>query len=62
MVTPWLKLLGKGAPDPPMVHISVKRTGEALKAARAEVSIPVALVSLGMEKASPQISVLYDLT
>ena len=37
MVTPWLKLLGKGAPDPPMLHISLKRTGSVLKKAKAEV-------------------------
>ena len=37
MVTPWLKLLGKGAPDPPMLHISLKRTGSILKKAKAEV-------------------------
>ena len=38
MVTHWLKLLGKGAPDPPMVHITLKRTGEVLKKVKAEVS------------------------
>ena len=37
MVTPWLKLLGKGAPDPPMLHVSLKRTGAVLKKAKAEV-------------------------
>ena len=37
MVTPWLKLLGKGAPDPPMLHIALKRAGSSLKKAKAEV-------------------------
>lgn len=37
LLTPWLKLLGGGAPDPPMVHITLKRTGDVLKKAKAEV-------------------------
>lgn len=36
-MTPWLKLLGKGAPDPPLVHIFLKRSGDVLKKAKAEV-------------------------
>ena len=50
MVTPWLKLLGKGAPDPPMLHISLKRTGSVLKKAKAEVRCVMThlLVSLRM--------------
>lgn len=39
LVTPWLKLLGKGAPDPPMVHIFLKRSGNILKKAKAEVCL-----------------------
>ncbi len=39
LVTPWLKLLGKGAPDPPMVHIFLKRSGDTLKKAKAEVCL-----------------------
>ena len=61
LVTPWLKLLGKGAPDPPMVHIFVKRTGEALKAARAEVSIPV-ISARHLRWLSSKESALHDLT
>ena len=38
-MTPWLKLLGKGAPDPPMVHIFLKRSGHTLKKAKAEVCL-----------------------
>ena len=38
-MTPWLKLMGKGAPNPPIVHIFLKRRGEVLKKAKAEVGI-----------------------
>ena len=50
MVTPWLKLLGKGAPDPPMLHISLKRAGSRLKKAKAEVRCVMArlLSAVGM--------------
>lgn len=45
-MTPWLKLLGKGAPDPPMVHIFLKRSGNNLKKAKAEVCLAAGASSI----------------
>ncbi|KAK9905559.1 hypothetical protein WJX75_002113 [Coccomyxa subellipsoidea] len=40
LVTPWLKIIGKGAPNPPMLHIHLKRSSDSLTSVSAKV-LPV---------------------
>ena len=37
LVTPWLKILGKGAPETPMLKVSFVRTQEALRSVSIQV-------------------------
>ncbi len=40
MLTPWLKLIGKGAPEVPMLDVALTRSGAALISAKAKVRLP----------------------
>ena len=37
MLTPWLKLIGKGAPEVPLLDVALMRSGAALVSASAKV-------------------------
>lgn len=40
LVTPWLKIIGKGAPTPPLLHIHFTRSSDSLRSVSAKV-LPV---------------------
>ena len=42
VVTPWLKLIGKGAPDVPLLDVALTRSGAALVSASAKATHPSA--------------------
>ena len=42
MLTPWLKLIGKGAPSVPLLDVALTRSGAALVSASAKASHPSA--------------------
>ena len=42
VVTPWLKLIGKGAPDVPLLDVALTRSGAALVSASVKASHPSA--------------------
>jgi hypothetical protein len=45
-VTPWLKILGKGAPAAPVVEVTLRRSGPELLGVKAIVSQPVSYTCL----------------